>query len=356
MSRARVASTTETHRREGLPTQGIRRAGHPRGRPRKFYGHPSRPAWVAREIGRRLGYASHGKRLVSRIRREWASEFIEGTDYVVLAGEALAALKAAVDPEVSAVPRRASGLMLLTESGLHLVLTKTNKLVGVRLRRFLVHEVLPQVMRAGGYASGLDAVRSDIAFRRWLSAEHTEIARGLRRLLVEVLLDEPDRYRDADSWDANKNDFLTGLGPLFDGKALTDAADSFWGLPSESDDENRDVVGLQRHTVEVDGTLVQLKLGSIASVKGQTHDATLVVQSVTSRVKDARTALELATGKRTRSKLGPKLRRAVTNVFVGATRPRHVLCLALPAEDLTDRMRAELKNWGWRVLFPNHES
>jgi prophage antirepressor-like protein len=111
-----------------------------------------KPAWVAREIGRRLGYAGNGKRLVTRIGREWAAEFIEGKDYVLLSGDELAAFKAAVGLGTPEVPSRAGGLLLLLEPGLHLVLTKTNKPIGVRLRRFLVDEVLPQLVRTGAYA------------------------------------------------------------------------------------------------------------------------------------------------------------------------------------------------------------
>ena len=111
-----------------------------------------KPAWVGREIGRRLGYAGNGKRLVTRIGREWAGEFIEGKDYVLLSGDELAAFKAAVGLGTPEVPSRAGELLLLLEPGLHLVLTKTNKPIGVRLRRFLVDEVLPQLVRTGSYA------------------------------------------------------------------------------------------------------------------------------------------------------------------------------------------------------------
>ena len=111
-----------------------------------------RPVWVGREIGRRLGYARSGKRLVTRIRREWADEFIEGTDYVLLTGAELAALKATLPPGTQEVPGRTSALLLLLEPGLHLVLTKTDKPIGRRLRRFLVDEVLPQIVRTGSYS------------------------------------------------------------------------------------------------------------------------------------------------------------------------------------------------------------
>jgi hypothetical protein len=104
-----------------------------------------RPAWVAREVGAAIGYATGGKRLVSLITDEWSEEFIEGHDYLFVEGEALAALKGANEP--GATPVRSPTLLLLFEPGLHLVLTKTSKPIGRRLRRFLVDEVLPRLVR-----------------------------------------------------------------------------------------------------------------------------------------------------------------------------------------------------------------
>lgn len=111
-----------------------------------------RPAWSARHIGARLGYSHAGKRLPNKILGEWADEFIEGRDYAFLTGDELEAFKglAAGGPaEIPANTRR--GLLVLFESGLHLVLVKTQRPVGKRLRRFLVDEVLPQLVRTGAY-------------------------------------------------------------------------------------------------------------------------------------------------------------------------------------------------------------
>jgi hypothetical protein len=52
-----------------------------------------RPAWIARHIGERLGYAHGGKRLPNTILGEWSDEFIQGVDYAVLSGDDLAELK-----------------------------------------------------------------------------------------------------------------------------------------------------------------------------------------------------------------------------------------------------------------------
>ena len=106
-----------------------------------------KPAWIASEVGAALGYAQRGGRLVTLITRDWSEEFIYGHDYVMVTGDELAALKAALEPATDAVGGRTAHLTLLLEPGLHLVLTKTGKTIGRRLRRFLVDEVLPRLAR-----------------------------------------------------------------------------------------------------------------------------------------------------------------------------------------------------------------
>lgn len=112
-----------------------------------------RPCWVARHIGARLGYSHEGKRLPNKVLGEWADEFIPGHDYALLQGEDLATFHAAV--AAAGMPSAGLGrgsLLVLFESGLHLVLAKTNLPIGKRLRRFLADEVLPQLARTGRYA------------------------------------------------------------------------------------------------------------------------------------------------------------------------------------------------------------
>ncbi len=105
------------------------------------------PAWIAAEVGRAMGYAKRGSRLVTRITRDWAEEFIYGHDYLVVTGDELDEFKLLLGPGTESVPGRTAQLALLLEPGLHLALTKTNKPVGRKLRRFLVDEVLPRIVR-----------------------------------------------------------------------------------------------------------------------------------------------------------------------------------------------------------------
>ena len=112
------------------------------------------PAWIGRQVGTVIGYMRGGKRLVTKFTGEWADEFIEGRDFAVLTGDELQVFKELAGLGPDSVPSRAPGLLILFESGLHMALAKTNKAAGKRLRRFLVDEVLPQLVRDGKYLPG----------------------------------------------------------------------------------------------------------------------------------------------------------------------------------------------------------
>ena len=107
--------------------------------------YEGRPCWLARDIGRVLGYSRGGRRLVAKISGWWSDNFIEGYDYTVLRGEALEDFKAAmlVGDTGTRPSTNIRVLMLLFEPGLRSVCEWTSKPGGRRLRRFLLNEVLP---------------------------------------------------------------------------------------------------------------------------------------------------------------------------------------------------------------------
>ncbi|MFA4944423.1 MAG: BRO family protein [Lentisphaeria bacterium] len=123
--------------------------------------YKGRPAWVARELGEVLGYADGGKALVTMLTREWANEVQEGPDFRFVNGAELSDLKKLLELGVShtpssqvrsrPIPIHAPSAVILFEPGLHLVLLKTDKPAGKRLRRMLVDVVLPQLVRDGKF-------------------------------------------------------------------------------------------------------------------------------------------------------------------------------------------------------------
>jgi hypothetical protein len=89
------------------------------GRPLPFYVFKGRACIIASDAGAALGYGDDGKKLVDRIRDDWAAELIKTKDYDVLLDEELREFRrlSALTPE-SGVSARTRNLTVLYESGL----------------------------------------------------------------------------------------------------------------------------------------------------------------------------------------------------------------------------------------------
>ena len=145
-----------------------------------------RPAWIAREVGAAIGYSQGGKRLATKLTGDWAEEFIEGHDFMLLQGADLTAIRDGWPEGTEPVPLRSNrGALLLFEPGLHLVLAKTNKPVGVRLRRFIVDQVLPQIVRDGRYSPARAVVDGGVVEREPMDPRAQRERRLARRLELE---------------------------------------------------------------------------------------------------------------------------------------------------------------------------
>lgn len=108
--------------------------------------------WFAPEISRALGY-KNTRKVSNLIRQEWSDEFIEGEHFIVknvseFEGPYYGPSKDRAELEnTSYVFSKARRVMLLTEPGVDLVILKTRKAAGKRLRYHLSRVVLPQFRR-----------------------------------------------------------------------------------------------------------------------------------------------------------------------------------------------------------------
>jgi prophage antirepressor-like protein len=106
------------------------------------------PMVLAKDLGRFLQYAGDGQALVVLIAGEWSDEFVDGGDVLTLRGQRLAEFKRACKAlGLDIVDKRAPSLMLLTMSGVQLVLARSEKPEGKAFRRWLVSEVIPAYER-----------------------------------------------------------------------------------------------------------------------------------------------------------------------------------------------------------------
>lgn len=112
-------------------------------------------------------------------------------------------------------------------------------------------------------------------------------------------------------------------------------------------------VNLFRH--EENGSSVSVRLGSIHSVKGETHDATLVLDSYM-RDHHLRALKPWLLGTKTGGTgASDPIKKRMRLHYVGMTRPRRLLCLAMRADSLADAEMAVLQKRGWNlVTCPPH--
>jgi len=97
------------------------------------------------------------------------------------------------------------------------------------------------------------------------------------------------------------------------------------------------------------GVSLPIRFDSIHGVKGETHAATLVVETF-ARQHDLKELLPVLTAMQHGSQIRDSARAHCKRVFVGITRPSHLLCLAIFAEHVNDVQIAALGANGWKVV------
>jgi DNA helicase-2/ATP-dependent DNA helicase PcrA len=95
--------------------------------------------------------------------------------------------------------------------------------------------------------------------------------------------------------------------------------------------------------------LLPIRFDSIHGVKGETHAATLVVETF-ARQHDLKELLPVLTATRHGSELKDSARGHCKRAFVGMSRPSHLLCLAISAEHVNDVQMTALGANGWKIV------
>lgn len=105
-------------------------------------------------------------------------------------------------------------------------------------------------------------------------------------------------------------------------------------------------------SIEKNGRSLDIHIGTLASMKGETHLATLVMESLghPSRRFDLQLALPIIAGIGTRSGKMPETQLSqFRNLYVGMSRPTSFLCLAVNTERVSDECKTALVDQGWTI-------
>lgn len=162
-----------------------------------------------------------------------------------------------------------------------------------------------------------------------------------------------------ETWEGHWCGVVRGIAETLAGSKLSEEADPFlmWSdkpdPPATHTDANR--IRSNLFSYRENGREVSIRVGTIHSVKGQTHTATLVLETFWQGNK-ARHNLELLLPWLTKKKHGwhnpdgERQRDRLRLHYVAMTRPTHLLCLAMKQSALNEENIDIMRTHGWRLL------
>jgi hypothetical protein len=181
--------------------------------------------------------------------------------------------------------------------------------------------------------------------------------------LVEHVIAQRGALREAD-WQADVQPRVRAIvATLSNQPGLTAEAEAFLALPPDREVHHGEGIStappVNVFAYPPDAPKVHVRLGSIHSVKGETHTATLVLESYfrghhLSELKPwllgERTGGSRP-GKRGKdTEEGPVMRGRMKLHYVAMTRPTHLLCLAMRKNTFSDPELEQLTQRGWKIV------
>ncbi len=119
-------------------------------------------------------------------------------------------------------------------------------------------------------------------------------------------------------------------------------------LPAAAEKSSIEKNGIYHH--QNGNAILPIRFDSIHGVKGETHAATLVVETFARQQHDMKVLLPVLTGAMHGSKLANAARGHGKRTFVGMSRPRHLLCLAISGEHVSAKEIELITSNGWNVV------
>jgi DNA helicase-2/ATP-dependent DNA helicase PcrA len=179
---------------------------------------------------------------------------------------------------------------------------------------------------------------------------------GYRQLVVELLF--TSNTLNVESWSSYAERFWALASVLAGAREQPESVQGYLEWVAESSEviqDGAELLPVNTFRSAHDSSVVDIKLGSIHSSKGQTHTATLVLETY-NHEHIINSLLPWATGQNSHGGVRP--RRRITQhllaMYVAMTRPTHLLCLALSRRTLGDGEMFEtncalLTQQGWSV-------
>ncbi|MDZ7759635.1 MAG: UvrD-helicase domain-containing protein [Desulfovermiculus sp.] len=176
-------------------------------------------------------------------------------------------------------------------------------------------------------------------------------------LVKELIID--GKALSEDSWPSLYDRFVSLARSLCSADADVSRAEKFlqWSaeeVPQLDTFASRNDPGLNIYRVSDSNGAIDIRLGSIHSVKGQTHVATLLLSTFWNGHSAKRMMPWLLGHKENGTGVGKQDRQRLLHTYVAMTRPSHLLCLAVPQSALGKGRLEEqniqiLSSKGWHI-------
>jgi DNA helicase-2/ATP-dependent DNA helicase PcrA len=142
---------------------------------------------------------------------------------------------------------------------------------------------------------------------------------------------------------------------IFELQSLPDTAHQYLSYSeSTPPDEDTDSTDME-NMISLPGNIIRhpdgfdIHLSTIHGVKGETHDATLILETKNRSYDLNQLINRIAAEDDTKITQKTKLKFS-RQLYVAASRPRHFLCIAMHANRINDEQKQALTNLGWKII------
>jgi len=220
----------------------------------------------------------------------------------------------------------------------------------------MVEKIAEGFLRLSGFTTGEESrARPKYLHRHIIQLLEIspDILEQYQNLIVQFTVKQ--EVPTTETWEGHWRGIVRSIAQAIAGSPLSEEADGFlmWNVkpvtPATPIDAHRSRSNIYRY--HKNGREVFIQAGSIHSVKGQTHSATLVLETFFHKHN-----LELLLPWLTKEKhgcdksVGKQQRDRLKLHYVAMTRPTHLLCLAMKKDVLKAEHIDAIQNRGWQLL------
>jgi superfamily I DNA/RNA helicase len=204
---------------------------------------------------------------------------------------------------------------------------------------------------AGGYKIILEGIRRLLliaGYEYMPISQLKSVIKGMSNRIEinqKIISIQNSDLNDSHAWGDNIKDLLTVLGLLENYASLTDFIS--YVAPNAAADEQS--VSANTYIEKVDGRDICIEFDTIHSVKGETHAATLILETKFYEY-DVHQMLDYIIGIKNTTPTGVRKPKFMKQLYVAMTRPKHLIGIAIDESRFPEAKRALAIANGWNVV------